>query len=98
MSEIVIFRDDMVARMRDLLSRVDDADKALAARPTAPEGGIAAAMIGLIAAAGAEAVGASADASRALAAITIDVLEDSDLSETQIGQEFSDLRSEMDTL
>lgn len=96
MTEIMIDRAVMAQRLAEVLARVDTLDGTLGARPTAPQAGIAAAMIGVIAAAGAEAAGVMADAERALAAIAVDVLDDLSLTDAEVGEVIQDLTDELD--
>ena len=95
MSDIYVERDVMSDRLAEVLARVDGLDQALGQRPAAPDGGIAAAMIGLIATAGGEASGVMADAERALAAIADDVLADLELTDTEAAAVLDDLADEL---
>ena len=96
MSEISIDRVNMTERMNTVVARVDDLDTTLGDRPSAPDGGIASALVGFIATAGVEATGIFADATRALAAITGDVMADFELTDAEIGEAIGDLTSELE--
>jgi hypothetical protein len=96
MTDIYIERVNMTERLTEVLARVDDLDLALGARPSAPDGGIAAAMIGFIATAGGEAAGVMADVERLLAAVTVDVLDDLELTDAEVGEAMQDLTDELD--
>jgi hypothetical protein len=95
MSDIYVDRDNMTSRLGEVLDRVDDLDQALGRRPSAPDGGIAAAMIGFIATAGGEASGVMADAERALAAIATDVLADFALTDEEASVVLEDFADEL---
>lgn len=97
MTEISIDRVNMTERMEAVVDRVDELDTTLGARPNPPDGAIAAALIGFIATAGVEATGIFADATRALAAITGDVMADFELTDAEVGEAMDDLTSELET-
>jgi hypothetical protein len=96
MTDIMIERGAMEERLDEHLGFIDEADRALAARPSAPDGGIASEMIGFIARVGGEAAGLAADTHRALTAIALDVINDLALTDEQVGEQFLDLLEQSD--
>lgn len=98
MSEpIYIDRENMVRRMGDVVDRVDELDAALTALPPEGDGGAASALIGFIAAAGAEAANEYAGAVRLIGAITEDVLQDAFATEAEIAEELAGIEAELES-
>jgi hypothetical protein len=95
-TEIYVDRDNMSARIAELIARVDETEKALGDRPAMPDGGIASAMIGFIAQSGIEAVGLSDDLMRALGAVAEDVLADITLTDAEMGDQLGEFRDELE--
>jgi len=93
---IYMDRDNMERRMGDVVDRVDDLDAALTDMPAAVDGGAASALLGFIAAAGAEAANEYAGAVRLIGAITVDVMQNMSDTETEIADELSRLESELE--
>lgn len=93
---IFMDRDNMVRRMNDVVDRVDELDAALGGMPEGADGGTATALIGFIAAAGAEAANEFGGAVRLIGAITDDVMTGAFASEAQVADELSALESELD--
>ena len=93
MSDIYMDRDGMELRLKEVVARVDSA---LGEFPSAPDAGIATSIIALIASAGAEAAGVANDATRALSAITHDVLNDMTFSNEEMADEIRDIEEELD--
>jgi hypothetical protein len=93
---IYMDRDNMERRMGDVVDRVDDLDAALTDVPPAVDGGSASALIGFIAAAGAEAANEYAGAVRLIGAITVDVMQNMSNTESEITDEISRLESELE--
>ncbi|MEV8264587.1 hypothetical protein [Microbacterium sp. NPDC077057] len=96
MTDIYMDRDGMELRLKEVVARVDESDSALGEFPPAPDAGIATSIIALIASAGAEAAGVANDATRALSAITHDVLNDMTLSNEEMADEIRDIEEELD--
>ncbi|OAN39051.1 hypothetical protein [Microbacterium sp. H83] len=96
MTDIYVDRDGMEIRLREVVARIDDSDAALADLPSAPDAGIATSIIALVASAGAEAAGVANDATRALSAITNDVLADMTLTNEEMAEEIRDIEEELD--
>jgi hypothetical protein len=97
MSTIAIDRYNMDRRLTDLVDCVDDVDTVLGRTPGVADGGIASAAIALVTSAAAESVGLAADATRALAAIADDVLDDLSLTEQQVTEALQDLERQVET-
>jgi hypothetical protein len=95
-SEIAIDRTSMDRLMAVHVTDADAIDTVLGTLPDAVDGGIASAIIGFLVSATAEASGVVSDSYRALAAITVDVLDDMSLTDEQIGDEFESLQHEID--
>ena len=96
MTKIRIERGNIERRINDLLEVTDELDAALGSMPGTADGGVASQMIAMITASAASAAGHAADAYRSLGAITLDVMENASLEETQIKQVFTDMEKEMD--
>jgi chromosome condensin MukBEF ATPase and DNA-binding subunit MukB len=97
MSDQIYFdRDNMERRMGDVVDRVDELDAALADIPSATDAGAVSALIGFIAAAGAEAANEYAGAVRLIGAITVDVAQDITATEEEVTDVISDLESELE--
>lgn len=97
MSDIIsIDRENMERRMGDVVDRVDTLDAALGDIPGPADGGPASALIGFIAAAGAEAANEFAGAVRLIDAITSDVLADTLAVDEEIAEDLSDVEAELE--
>lgn len=96
MTDIYVDRDGMEIRLREVVARIDESDATLADLPPAPDAGIATSIIALVASAGAEAAGVANDATRALSAITNDVLNDMTLTNEEMAEEIRDIEEELD--
>ncbi len=97
MSDVIyIDRDNMERRMGDVMGYVDGLDAALSDMPAPADGGPASALIGFIAAAGAEAANEVAGAVRLIGAITSDVLSDTMAADEEIAEELSDVEDELE--
>lgn len=96
MTDIYVDRDGMEIRLTEVVTRVDDSDAVLAELPPAPDAGIATSIIALIASAGAEAAGVANDATRALSAITSDVLNDMTLTNEEMAEEIREIEDDLD--
>ncbi|WP_159500000.1 hypothetical protein [Microbacterium sp. 18062] len=93
---IYMDRDNMQRRMGEVVDRVDQLDEALTDMPPAADAGAASALIGFIAAAGAEAANEYGGAVRLIGAITDDVMQDTFATEDQIADELSSLEAELE--
>lgn len=96
MTDIYVDREGLEIRLQEVVARIDESDASLADLPPTPDGGIASSLIALIASAGAEAAGVANDATRALAAITTDVLNDLTLTNEEMAEEIRDIEEELD--
>jgi hypothetical protein len=96
MSEISIDSGFILGRMNDQVRRIDSVDAAFSGFPEAVDGGRASSMIATLVAAAVEGGVLVADSQRALAAITIDVLKDTGLSEQQRRDELDDITKQLD--
>ena len=96
MTEISVAREAVAEELAGLLDVVDEVDRAIGDRPAAADGGIASALIGLIASAGADAAGTSADTPRALVAVALDVLDDFALTDEQVAEQLRDFTEEVE--
>lgn len=97
MSDVIyIDRDNMERRMGDVMGYVDGLDAALGDIPAPADGGPASALIGFIAAAGAEAANEVSGAVRLIGAITSDVLSDTMAADEEIAEELSDVEDELE--
>ncbi|KAA9136211.1 hypothetical protein [Microbacterium caowuchunii] len=94
-SDIYIDRDNMERRIRGIVGHVDALDKALRDIPGPADGGPASALLGFIAAAGAEAANEYGGAVRLIGAITVDVLKDISATEAEITDHLVDLKAEL---
>ncbi|UTT52701.1 hypothetical protein [Microbacterium maritypicum] len=96
MTDIYMDRDGMELRLKEVVASVDESDTKLGEFPSTPDAGIATSIIALMASAGAEAAGVANDATRALSAVTHDVLNDLTLSNEEIADEIRDIEEELD--
>ena len=94
--DIYIDRDNMQDRVGEVVERVDALDSALGDRPPAADGGPASALIGLIAAAGADAANEYGGAVRLLGAISVDVVKDMFTAEEQRTKEIGRLEAQLE--
>lgn len=93
---IYLDSDNVTRRMGEVLDLVGELDGALTGMPSAADGGAATALIGFIAAAGAEAANEYAGAVRLIGAITDDVLQDASHTEADITDEISRMEQELE--
>lgn len=98
MSDIYLDRDNVERRMNDLIGRTDEVESVLGSMPPAPDGGSFSEMLAFIVGVGAQAAGLAADTHRALAAISIDVMNDMSLTEAEAGEEFEKLDDRLEEL
>lgn len=96
MNDILVDRVGMENRLKQLTERMDEADSVRERLPDAPDAGIATSLIAFIASAGAEAGGLAVDTARLLNAVTLEVMDDLDATDSQVAEELRDLEQEIE--
>lgn len=96
MNDIIVDREGMANLLVRLTERMDEADTVRAGLPEAPDAGIATSLIAFVASAGAEAGGLAVDTSRLLSAVTLEVMDDLNATDSEVAEEFRDLEQEIE--